>query len=85
MFSAFYLAFIGFLMVSSFPTWSFKRLGEYIKPAYVLPFMIGALVLIVVLFSFPWISLTIICLSYLATIPLSVADHKRRTEAQSAE
>ena len=71
-FSAFYMLLIAFLMVSNIPTWSGKRAGARISRALVVPVMIGMLLTIAMLFSYPWRILTIASLIYLATIPFSL-------------
>lgn len=69
---------MGVLMVSSLPTWSGKRLGKRISATLVLPVILGILLLTVLLFSYPWSFLLIVSTSYLATLPFSALDWKRR-------
>jgi CDP-diacylglycerol--serine O-phosphatidyltransferase len=76
--SAFYMLFVGFLMVSSIPTWSGKRAGRRVSRAMVLPVMLGLILAIVILFSYPWTVLTGTAVVYLMTIPLSMRDWNRR-------
>ena len=83
--SAAYMLLIGFLMVSSIPTWSGKRAGGRISRRWVLPVMIGLMMAIVVLFSYPWIVLTIVSLIYLVSIPFSSMDWTKRDRAENAE
>ncbi len=75
-----YMLGIGFLMVSNIPTWSGKLAGQRVSQPFVLPVTLGALFLFVTLFSFPWISLTVASLAYLATLPFSYRDYKRKLE-----
>ena len=77
--TAFYTLFIGFLMVSNLPTWSGKRMGKRVSRRLVFPVMIGALLFVVFLFGYPWITLTVGCLAYLACLPFGYADHARRS------
>lgn len=70
--SAAYLLFVAFLMVSNLPTWSGKQLGGSIARRAVLPMMIGVMLIIIFLFSYPWFFLTALTLAYLATIPFSM-------------
>ncbi len=79
----FYVLFIGFLMVSNLPSWSGKRAGQRISKNLVLPVMIGLILFVVVLFSYPWTILAAGSLTYLASLPFSYRDYKRR-EAHSA-
>jgi CDP-diacylglycerol--serine O-phosphatidyltransferase len=81
--TALYMLFVGFLMVSSIPSWSFKRAGSRVSRGLVLPVMLGLMMLIVVLFSYPWETLTVFAVIYLMTIPFSLRDWNRR-EAKDA-
>ena len=81
-FSMVYLLFVGFLMVSNLPTWSGKRAGQRISRNLVLPVMIGLMLMVVVLFSYPWGVLTFASVAYLATLPLSYRDWKKREALQ---
>ncbi|MEM1318354.1 MAG: CDP-diacylglycerol--serine O-phosphatidyltransferase, partial [Pseudomonadota bacterium] len=78
-FSGLYLLFVGFLMVSSLPTWSGKRAGRRISRRLVVPIMLALLIAVVMLFSYPWAVLSVVCVAYLATIPFSVKDQARRS------
>ncbi|MDD9910950.1 MAG: CDP-diacylglycerol--serine O-phosphatidyltransferase [Ahrensia sp.] len=80
-----YVLFIGFLMTSSLPTWSGKRSVQRISRHLVVPVMIGLMLLIVFLFSYPWLLLTIGALAYLATIPFSIRDWRRRDASESSQ
>lgn len=82
-FVALYMLFVGFLMVSNIPTWSFKRAGSRVSRGWVLPVMLTLILLMVILFSYPWAFLTCAALVYLATIPFSYRDYARR-EARDA-
>ena len=76
--SAAYMLLIGFLMVSNIPTWSGKRAGKRISRSMVVPVMIGLILAVVVLFSYPWLVLSLVAIGYLATIPFSMRDFARR-------
>lgn len=66
-----YVLFIATLVVSSIPTWSGKTIGLKIPRKRVLP-LIGAVVAAVtILFSYPWITMTILVAIYLASIPFA--------------
>ncbi|MEP0943512.1 MAG: CDP-diacylglycerol--serine O-phosphatidyltransferase [Rhizobiaceae bacterium] len=82
-FTAFYMLLIGFLMVSSIPSWSGKRAGARVSRGLVLPVMLGLMMTIVVLFSYPWETLTCFAVIYLSTIPFSLRDWNKR-EARDA-
>ena len=83
-FTIIYVLFIGFLMVSNLPTWSGKRAGQRISQNLVLPVMIGLILFVVVLFSYPWTILTVGSLTYLATLPFSYRDFSKRSSHSAA-
>ena len=83
-FTILYVLFIGFLMVSSIPTWSGKRAGQRISQKLVLPVMIGLMLFVFVLFSFPWITLTVGTVVYILAIPFSYRDFIKRSSHSAA-
>ena len=67
-----------FLMVSFVPTYSGKMFGQKVAREYVLPvFVLGALY-VAVLLTYPYITLTLGTLAYLAVIPFSFFSYRRR-------
>ena len=68
-FFALYIVFVGLLMVSNLPTFSGKTIGKRISRELVLPVMIIAVLFVALLFSFPWVTLSFICIAYLVTLP----------------
>jgi len=83
--SSIYVLGVAFLLVSNLPTWSGKQLGKRVSRRYVLPLMMGIILAVVFLFSYPWTFLAAISLAYLATLPLSYRDwHQRNAADQSA-
>ncbi len=84
-FTIIYTLFIGFLMTSSIPTWSGKRSARHVSRRLVIPVMIGMMVLIVILFSYPWLMLSAAALIYLASIPLSYRDWEQREAGYLSE
>ena len=83
-----YTLIIAWLMVSRLPVFSGKRIGQRVPPD-----MVGALVLVVVLFvalllAYPWILLTAGTLAYLVSLPfgwLSYRGYERRSRGSKAE
>lgn len=67
--TALWLIAVGLLMVSRVPTYSFKRVR--VPPALILPTLLGVGVLTAALISATWVTLTLIAVAYLASIPLS--------------
>lgn len=68
---AVYTMFIAFLLVSTIPTFSGKLLGERIEREYVLPVFVAFAAVIALLVTYPYGTLTLVSLVYLAAIPLS--------------
>ncbi|HEX6002153.1 MAG TPA: CDP-diacylglycerol--serine O-phosphatidyltransferase, partial [Hyphomicrobiaceae bacterium] len=66
-----YVLAVAFLLVSTIPTFSGKLLGERISRDYVLPIFVGAAALVALLLTYPFGTLTVLTLLYLAVIPLS--------------
>ncbi len=66
---------IGLLMVSKVPTYSFKKMR--IPQRLVLPVLIGCGLLVAALVSAPWITLAVVIMVYLATIPMSFLSYRR--------
>lgn len=66
-----YTLLIALLMVSAIPTYSGKLLGERIGSEWVLPIFIGAVSLVACLVTYPFGTLVIASVGYLALIPMS--------------
>ncbi|MCW5695308.1 MAG: CDP-diacylglycerol--serine O-phosphatidyltransferase [Bauldia sp.] len=75
---AIYTLAIGFLMVSTLPSWSGKLIGQRIPRDYVAPLLIAFVVFAALLVSFPWVVLTIGVLAYLGALPLSWRSYQDR-------
>ena len=77
-----FLFIIAGLMVSSIPTYSFKKLK--ISRKWILPTMLIAGALAVFLINAPWLTLSVIGVVYMASIPLSVRNHRSLTKGEAA-
>nr|WP_321463739.1 phosphatidylcholine/phosphatidylserine synthase [uncultured Cohaesibacter sp.] len=66
-----YTLFIAMLVVSTVPTYSGKTVGLRIPRANVLPLILGVVAFVAILFSYPWITMTVLVLIYLASIPFA--------------
>jgi CDP-diacylglycerol--serine O-phosphatidyltransferase len=75
---ALYVLAMAVLAVSTVPTFSGKLLGERISGDYVLPVFVGAAAVVALLLTYPYGTLTVGTLLYLATIPLSYRRFERR-------
>lgn len=72
-----YTGFIGFLMVSSIPTFSGKSSGQRIRRDLVLPLMLVTVLFVSLLVSYPWAMLTGLAVIYLAALPLGYWRHQK--------
>lgn len=66
---AVYLVFVAFMMVSTIPTWSGKKIGARVPREMVIPVSVAGVLLIAALVTFPFPILAIATLAYLAFIP----------------
>jgi len=81
-----FLFVVGGLLVSSFPTYSFKKVK--IPPRWVLPTMLIVAGIAAFSVSVPWLTLSTVLFVYLGTFPLSYRSHRRyqqKTETPEAE
>lgn len=79
--SGFFLFVIAGLMVSSIPTYSFKKLK--ISRKWILPTMLITAALAVFLINAPWLTLSVIGVAYLAFIPFSVRSHRALSKGET--
>lgn len=80
---AIHIAVVAFLMVSSLPTFSGKRLRLSARRDRALPVLLGVALTAALAISYPWAVLIAIALLYVATLPLSFWRHRvllRRTQ-----
>jgi len=77
-----FLLAVSALMVSTIPTYSFKRLK--IGAGWILPTMVIVGAVTVFLISAPWVTLSVVGIAYVASIPISVRDHRRLVRADAA-
>ena len=68
---ALYTTAMAALLVSTIPTFSGKLMGERIAREFVLPIFVGAAALVALLVTYPYGTLTLLTLLYLAAIPIS--------------
>jgi len=81
-----FLFVVGGLLVSSFPTYSFKKVK--IPPRWVLPTMLIVAGIAAFSVSVPWLTLSTLLFVYLGTFPFSYRAHRRyqqKTEMPEAE
>lgn len=78
---AVYVLAIAFMLVSTIPTWSGKLLGERISREWVLPLFALAALLVGMLWTYPYATVSLLVIVYLSLIPFSY----RRFQARLAE
>ena len=72
-----YILAVALLMVSRVPTYSGKTTRPRIRRDQVLPILGGGVLAIVCLIAFPWETLTLMVLVYLALIPFSIRAYRQ--------
>jgi CDP-diacylglycerol--serine O-phosphatidyltransferase len=73
-----YVLAMAFLLVSTIPTFSGKLMGERISREYVMPMFVAAAALVALLVTYPYGTMTLLTLLYLASIPLSYRRFQQR-------
>ena len=80
--------FVAFLMVSRVPTFSGKRVGFRIRRDMILPILLGVGLFAAILINFPWITFSVLGVTYLGSIPVSMwryRQHQHRTAMPEEE
>jgi CDP-diacylglycerol--serine O-phosphatidyltransferase len=80
-FALVYVLLIGFLMVSTIPTFSGKTMGKRVPRDWVLPLFVLTVAFFGMLVSFPFEVLALGTLVYLASIPLGAARYRQLDRA----
>lgn len=79
---ALYALAIGFLMVSTIPTFSGKRMGARVRKERVIPVSVALVMLVALLAAYPFPMLTVAVVVYLAYIPFGWRLYHRRAAAE---
>lgn len=79
-----YAIVIAWLMASRIRTFSGKLIGRRVEPEYIAPVIAVSVALVATFVTYPYLSLTLCCLAYLAMIPVSMQRYQKLRE-QSAE
>lgn len=82
---AIYLTSIAFMMVSTIPTWSGKKVGARVPRDKVIPITVGVVLVIAALVSFPFPILAAVTIAYLAFIPWGWTLFRRMDRAWKAD
>lgn len=80
-----YALLVAFLMVSTIPTYSGKLLGERISREWVMPIFVLVGAVVALLVTYPYPTLTIGTLLYLALIPMSMRRYREQMREMEAE
>ena len=80
-----YALLVGVLMVSTIPTYSGKLLGERISRELVMPMFVLAGAVVALLVTYPFATLSIGTLLYLALIPVSVSRYRHQMQKMESE
>jgi CDP-diacylglycerol---serine O-phosphatidyltransferase len=73
----FYTVAVGLLMVSKLPTWSGKLAGTRMRRDLVAPLFVFGVLTVALLVSFPFITMAVLTIAYLAALPLSWRSYQR--------
>lgn len=79
-----FAVFLAYLEVSRIPTFSGKMIGARVAREYVAPVVALVALAAVILVTYPYLSLTLVCLAYLALIPVSIRRHRELAGAHAA-
>lgn len=80
-----YIVAVGLLMVSRLPTWSGKLVGRRIARELVAPLFVCGVLIVAFLVSFPWETMALLTLLYLACLPLSLRSYQRHQRESSGQ
>lgn len=79
-----YTVAVALLMVSRVPTWSGKLVGRRIARDMVLPLFVCGVLVVAFLVAYPWQTLMVGSIAYLASLPASFVTFRRREQADAA-
>ncbi|MBX9651548.1 MAG: phosphatidylcholine/phosphatidylserine synthase [Xanthobacteraceae bacterium] len=67
-----YTLFLAFLTSSTIPTFSFKRMGNFVPREHVMPLFVGVVLVVTLIVAYPFETLIALTFVYLGLIPLSI-------------
>ena len=81
-----YTLAIAFLLVSTLPVLSGKKIGTRVAPNMVLPVFLVVVLFVALLVSYPWYVLTVGSLAFITSLPLGWMSYRRymRKDAEAA-
>lgn len=77
-----YVLVIGFLVVSTVPTFSGKKMGSGIPRDFALPLMVGLVLWAALLASYPFTVVTIMTFLYLGLLPVGIRSFRKKMAAE---
>lgn len=83
--SAVYALFVALLLISRLPVFSGKSFGQRVRVDIVFPGILVAALIVLFLFSYTWLTLTLGALLYLGFLPYSVRAYRRADRREQAE
>lgn len=75
--TAVFMVIMAGLMVSHLPTFSGKLLGHRIQLSYAMPITVVGVLFAAILFTYPWVTLSVICFGYIGLLPLSLFAYRK--------
>lgn len=82
--SCVFTVIVAMLMISRLPVHSGKTIGKRISADKVVPVLFGIVAYALFLFIYPWETLIVTCVGYLAFLPMSAAAYSRRAKLEAA-
>ena len=73
---------MAFLLVSRLPLWSGKTFGSRVRRENALPVILAATVYVLMLASYPWVTLSLSAVAYLLFLPVSARAYAKRRERE---
>lgn len=83
--SAVFTVLVALLMVSRLPVWSAKTVGKRIPGDSFLPIILAAMIYVLLLVNYTWVTLTASAFGYLLFLPLSARAYSRRAQTETAK
>jgi CDP-diacylglycerol---serine O-phosphatidyltransferase len=80
-----YTVFIGLLMISRLPVYSFKTVGKRVSSDRVLPLLFGLVLYALLLATYSWETLSASVVAYLVFLPLSARAYSKRADLEEAK
>lgn len=79
-----YTVLVAFLLVSRLPVYSGKTSGSRIRRDIVFPVMLGIVIYVLLLASYPWHTIAASAIAYLVFLPYSARAYSRRADFEEA-